>query len=168
MGLRPWELAAGIILVLDALEELAGWEKAGKEVVIIYPGLTFLAGVIYLLDRRALKSQTRTATAIALTVVGVLSYYHRFGFIPTAPIGDVFGAISAIYLVFLWWNARRRAGAAVAWVFGIGFGLLLDSLGRLSGYDLRLLVVAVPLATGVLCLLEAPANSEHMYAKSPP
>jgi uncharacterized membrane protein len=153
LGLRPWELAAGLILVLDAIEELLGFERV-KEVILVYPGLIFLAGVIYLLDRRALKSQSRTVAAIALTVAGSLSYYHQYGLTPSARIGDIVGILSAIYLFTLWYRARVGAGAAVAWVFAIAAGLFVDSVGRLTGHDLRLLVVALPVAAGLVYLLE--------------
>jgi hypothetical protein len=153
LGLRPWVLAAGLILVLDAAEALLGLERV-KEVVLVYPGLIFLTGVIYLLDRRALKSQSRTVAGIALTVVGSVSYYHQYGLTPSAPIGDVFGALTSLYLLTLWYRARLAGGGAVAWVFAIAAGLLIDSVGRLTGYDLRLLVVALPVAAGLAYLFE--------------
>ncbi|MGH2349170.1 MAG: hypothetical protein ACRDFT_06865 [bacterium] len=153
LGLRPWELAAGLILVFDAVERLLGLERV-KEVVLVYPGLIFLTGVIYLLDRRALKSQSRTAAGIVLTIVGSLSYYHQYGPTPSARIGDIVGALTGIYLLTLWYRARGPGGGTVAWVFAIAAGLLIDSVGRLTGYDLRLLVVVLPVAAGLVYLFE--------------
>ncbi len=156
LGLRPWELAAGIIFVLDGIERLAGIDRPGHEVVIVYPGLIFLSGAIYLLDRRARTAAGLKVGGFVLTLVGTISYYHNFGFMASVPIGNISGILTALFLFYMWHRARESAPAAVVWVFAITASLLIDSVARLAGYDLRWLIVAVPVIAGVMYLVERP------------
>lgn len=154
LGLRPWELAAGIIFILDAIEDLTGVSRAGHEIVIVYPGLIFLAGVIYLFDRRARTSARLKVSSFVLTLVGTISYYHQFGFMASVPIGNISGILTAIFVLVLWYRARRPGPAAVVWVFAIAASLLIDSVVRLTGHDPRWLIVAVPILAGAMYLIE--------------
>jgi hypothetical protein len=157
LGVRPWELSAGLIFVLDAIENLAGIDRLGHEVILVYPGLIFLAGVIYLFDRRARAIEGRYLRGFALTMLGALSYYHQYGFMASVPIGNISGILSGLLIVYLWYQARRSAPAASAtlvWALAVAASLLIDSVARLAGYDQRWLIVAFPVVAGALYLIE--------------
>jgi len=156
LGLRPWELSAGLIFILDTVEHLAGIDRGGHEVVLVYPGLIFLAGIIYLFDRRARAIEGRYLRGFALTMLGALSYYHQYGFMASVPIGNISGILSGLFLLYLWYEARRPAPTAVIWALAIAASLLIDSVARLAGYDQRWLLVAVPLVAGAMYLIESP------------
>jgi len=141
----PWELGAGVALLINAAEELSGRPAAGLNLVGTPQILLAVTGLVYLLDKRAPGGSRRLLAGVALLVGGVLwNVGHAAHWQPAAGATSfawILG-LAGLVVLFMWWSHRQEAPAS-PWQFGVGLGMLAAGLG----------FYATGLTTGLLPLM---------------
>ena len=158
----PWELAAGLALMADSIEEWLGLEAAGRNVIGLPQVLVALAGLIYLLDRRAPGGARRVPVGLLLLVAGIV---WNVATAPRWQPGQVetgfawILGLAGLGVLFLWWS-HRQSGSDSTWQFGIGFALLVAGLAVYAGYYGRLVpLMLIGAGVGELAARRAAALS---------
>jgi hypothetical protein len=136
----PWELAAGLTLLVDSVEEWLGLEAAGQNVIGLPQAVVALTGLLYLADRRAPGGGGRVLTGLALLIAGVVWNLATASRWQPGQVDTGFAwilGLAGLAVLYLWWS-HRQAGEDGAWQFGIGLALLVAGLAVYAGYYGRL------------------------------
>lgn len=147
----PWELGAGLALLLNAVEEFSGRQAAGLNLIGTPQILLALTGLVYLLDGRAPGGSRRILTGAVLLAGGLVwNIGHAARWQPAAGAASypwILG-LAGLVVLFVWWS-HRQEGQASPWQFGVGLGMLVAGLGYYATGFTTGLVPLMLIGTGV-------------------